>query len=784
MSSRLKRIWRFHLPHVPDTIAILPFLFAISSGYLLAASGQMQEIYLSIIEQNDFTRAIIGYVLLIYLSVALHAFYLARTKDAVPRILGNTNLVGPNPYLASLRHVMAALCGLAPQVGLLFGLWSVQYVLQMVSDGFYQAAGETVRASALRIPLDTSVAGDKMAVHDIVRNGYLYLAASFAGILSYILASYLVRRSSRRIQGGRKWQPAIAGIGLIVLAAALYGFPLLPIDRFLQVALAIGPLGNILIQLIAIFVLFAVIAFVSPWWRFFIVMLAVLSIGITAAQTHYEPATTASPKPNEGPTELATAFNQWLKANSAYREKHFKGRPYPVFIVSTQGGGIYAALAAANFLTTLQNGNENFAKHVFAISGVSGGAVGSSTFQAAIAHALQSAPLGTPAPSPNKYLPVVQRTLAQDHLSAAVALLFVDYFEKAFPWLVIKRKLPDGRPIDRAIALELSLSCAYARQTQLIDQPSPGHLDPATATCSQLENANGGPTNRAASKGLGQMFRDHNLAGAAPHLILNTTFAETGRRVAFSNFTLNATGERSLNSFDDAEFRRGDGRTNIPEALSIATAAVASARFPFLMPPYVVNAATDQIVRGKGRILHRWNFVDGGYADNSGAATAGAIMAALERQASQTPGLDVDIRMLVLTDDNKERAPISLDGTSLVDTIAPLGALFNVRSSISSREVRRAEQRFAPTSKTPWRVKVFRLDQENYSLQLGWTISSAKHYFVTLFTTQSDKPDHELDEICRRRVESQHSTANAPVEDGQTITQNRCQMREVLQLLR
>ena len=75
--------------------------------------------------------------------------------------------------------------------------------------------------------------------------------------------------------------------------------------------------------------------------------------------------------------KLAAQFREWLA----------KRRPdpsvrYPVFIFAAEGGGIYAASGIALFLAALQDQNPRFAEHVFAISAVSGGAVGSSMFHA------------------------------------------------------------------------------------------------------------------------------------------------------------------------------------------------------------------------------------------------------------------------------------------------------------------------------------------------------------------------------------------------------------------
>ena len=89
-----------------------------------------------------------------------------------------------------------------------------------------------------------------------------------------------------------------------------------------------------------------------------------------------------------------TAFQDWLKQPSRVAEAERLGE-YPVFIVAAQGGGIYAAHNAARFLARMQDLCPGFRQHLFAISAVSGGSVGSATFAAAL-HA-EKAPLASPA---------------------------------------------------------------------------------------------------------------------------------------------------------------------------------------------------------------------------------------------------------------------------------------------------------------------------------------------------------------------------------------------------
>ncbi len=80
--------------------------------------------------------------------------------------------------------------------------------------------------------------------------------------------------------------------------------------------------------------------------------------------------------------DLAPTFHAWLA------ERKTGSSRYPVFVVAAQGGGIYAASTAGAFLAAMQDHCPAFARHVFAISAVSGGSVGASLFNAAFADSI------------------------------------------------------------------------------------------------------------------------------------------------------------------------------------------------------------------------------------------------------------------------------------------------------------------------------------------------------------------------------------------------------------
>ena len=138
------------------------------------------------------------------------------------------------------------------------------------------------------------------------------------------------------------------------------------------------------------------------------------------------------------PLDAPAAFSEWLQKRADLQE--FAGRPYPVYLVTAEGGGLYAAAHAAWVLARIQDSCPVFARHVFAISGVSGGSLGAAVFSA----------LTKAYPSPRKLAreqkcspeavdsgpmqKAVRSYLREDLLTPLLAAgLFPDFFQRFWP---------------------------------------------------------------------------------------------------------------------------------------------------------------------------------------------------------------------------------------------------------------------------------------------------------------------------------------------------------------
>lgn len=257
----------------------------------------------------------------------------------------------------------------------------------------------------------------------------------------------------------------------------------------------------------------------------------------------------------------------------------------PVFLVAAEGGGIRAAYWTAAVLGRLADTHAGFADHLFAISGVSGGSVGAATFVSLLrdrehtngcaAHA-QRKGHDTAAFGPLELC--AQEILRQDHLAPVLAkMLAPDLAQWFVPFPVAA--------FDRARALEDSFSDAYRRvvagsqAATTFDAPfSSAWPKCATPECTPAP-----------------VF-------TLPALLLNGTRVKDGQRMLHAPVIWT---ERELPEVADLA-------TLLGEDVALSTAAHDSARFAYVSPA--------------GRLLSKdgadqGHVVDGGYFENSGAAT-------------------------------------------------------------------------------------------------------------------------------------------------------------------
>jgi hypothetical protein len=336
--------------------------------------------------------------------------------------------------------------------------------------------------------------------------------------------------------------------------------------------------------------------------------------------------------------DLREAFLAWLEARrepiKAYADK---GKTYPVLVVAAQGGGVYAAYHSALSLARLYDSCPEIVDHMFVLSGVSGGALGSAVF----AELVRSVPEiyrtkpgkasegCNPRAGAPKLEEKVKAFFAADFLTPVVdsALLF-DFPSLFVPWLRFG--------MDRAYALEFAFEDAWRRMAK-----------------EKLNAAHG--KGQPPPFGLEADFYGHwTPDGPAPALFLGATGVNSGVPVLISQIrwaqgqslrlpSVAAKGREELleellrRAQAQSERTRSSLIANILDfrpdlQLTISTAVALSARFPYVTPP--ANIKRHPKIEPASTFysdIKVLELLDGAYFDNSGGWVAVDLLDDLER---------------------------------------------------------------------------------------------------------------------------------------------------------
>ncbi|NHZ95905.1 hypothetical protein [Massilia sp. CCM 8734] len=330
------------------------------------------------------------------------------------------------------------------------------------------------------------------------------------------------------------------------------------------------------------------------------------------------------------------------------------GRPFPLFVVAAEGGGIRAAYWAGMVLAKLQDDSEaRFGRHLFALSGVSGGSLGSSAFAALVADAGASGLAGAPCARGARdgaYQACMRKVLQRDFLSPTLGYAF-------YPDM-LQRFLPFAIPAaDRARAMEAAWAQGW-------------------------ESATGNP--RFARR-FDQLWAGDSAMNV-PSLLLNATLVDGGNRIIASDLTIDGRFPDAYDALDPVlDLRR----------MSLATAVHNSARFSYISPAGTVSACHEGkalVACAPGRDRRPWGrVIDGGYFENSGVESVRDLLFALRPKLAQwrERGYDIDPAVIVISNSPDAIAPSGkqdpgnarMDTTFLSELLAPPLGLFNTRSA-------------------------------------------------------------------------------------------------------
>ncbi len=255
-------------------------------------------------------------------------------------------------------------------------------------------------------------------------------------------------------------------------------------------------------------------------------------------------------------------FAQWVAAR-----RQEDGDTIPLVLVAAEGGGIRALNWTAETLIRLDSIIPGFSRHVYALSGVSGGGVGTVFYTAFLRDVAER--------DRTQRFEQFRKVIRDDYLSAvSAALLFPES---------VQRLIPVPFPaLERAKWLEDSWSGSYRNSLGL------STLD---SSLTQLYKT---PTGY-----------DYNL----PSLLLNGTLAESGQKIITSNLQLDPRYFKNVVSTLDV----------LGADVPLKTAASLCSRFPIVTNGGLIQK--DTLVGNGRKQRYGGHVVDGGYFDNSGVET-------------------------------------------------------------------------------------------------------------------------------------------------------------------
>jgi predicted chitinase len=700
----------------------LKWIIAISlllSG-LLFFPNQVIELYrISAIEGGSTTIFLFVSILVMAFSTWLGALQVAAETE---RSIGQLA-----EWPARTIRYLPAVLGSLPLYATAAALFASRPSLEKVSGQLRQVG------SVFRIQYDTLLE----VKSTLILHGLLLLSIAFLTTAAMSLVTSRVSVHSARANNAYFIRRRFFLATLAVVIAIAFAFVLLPVS-LPQLLGAFGILAAFTLGLTAICIHLSLVTIRTRIPLIPIVLMTVLVISYFDRNDDHLirtlPVEVASADEAMPPRVLAgDAFLSWLRQRGLEPSKPSGGHPFPVFVVTAQGGGIYAAYNAAVFLSRMQDLCPTFRRHLFAISAVSGGSVGASLFATALDAASKDSP--QPEMTPDDPCPLMTRFLSNAHADENLdkvgaveadidlalstdflspllaATLFPDFAQSVIPY-------PLGF-LDRARALEYALESGADQM--YLSNPSTveaGRNSPGVAQSSETNLSR-------------KSFQAHwSPAGTIPALLLNAADSGTGKRVIISPFDL----EKAQSVSSDVCVLSANKKS---EDFALSTAAFVSARFPWVTP-----AATTDLFNAclTDKPAKKIRLVDGGYIDNSGVETALDLIAEMKSATKAATVGDepaVDPYPIYLISLSSGDFPSRRD-YSLNELMEPIRALLNGREARAAIALNRASIEFRIVKvKGVGAAELPRFNRTNlqnyfYDLPLGWAMSGKTREIIAL----------------------------------------------------
>ncbi|MEH3115855.1 patatin-like phospholipase family protein [Pedobacter terrae] len=350
-------------------------------------------------------------------------------------------------------------------------------------------------------------------------------------------------------------------------------------------------------------------------WKISVRLLLFIVLVVCSFYNQDHPVRMSNHKTNNRET-IVKHFNRWFVnyRDGIDSQKGGHQKKYPVVFICAEGGALRTGAYTGLFLSSLserfeKERNVDFKKTIFAMSGVSGGAVGLGLYNAlTFENDVQL--------SSSLSVALSKKFFQHDTLSPIIGkMLFGDFLNLFLP---IHIDL-----FDRSIALEKSWEQSYQ---SLIDK-----------------NQN---------NVFSQSFASQKITPNQPLFIINTTEIETGLQCWISNLTPDSLAFK--NQRDLLAERVND--------LNYSTAINFSTRFPLFSPAAKVGG-----LNGNPRL----HYLDGGYVENTGSASMLEVLQLLKSKSIYFNQITPIVITLLFSEEDKT-APSIRFGNEFIEIFSAL----------------------------------------------------------------------------------------------------------------
>ncbi len=373
------------------------------------------------------------------------------------------------------------------------------------------------------------------------------------------------------------------------------------------------------------------------------------------------------------------------------------GAKFPVYFVMANGGASRSGYWTASILSGLETGTDGyFSRHLFCLSGASGGSLGTSAFFTM----LKDKP-----------------ELDSNHFNMSEET--DKYFKSDF----------------------LTFTMAHMLGPDIFSHIIPGlhwiTLDRATALAHSIEEAPGDEAHKKFFYGkyrqrLSGMITQQGVPYPLPVLCINTTKMQDGKPAVISNIRIkedSATNNYFNNRIDVLDLL-GPGKD-----MKLSTAVVLGASFPYLSPAgRIDDYRSDSSSSGTNY------FVDGGYFDNSGAGVVNEMIIALNHLLSEDEFSDFrnKLEFYVIHMSNTDPKDLEKDRINPVvnDLLSPVRTMigsYGSQTTVNDQRLKSFLTAMYPKTNHYLNFDLYKNDRLKITYSMNWVISRYQMNLMTNF---------------------------------------------------